>query len=259
MKIEYSLMEDMWRLFGFLALVLFLLFDPLGIIPADVLAQGSGATSVQNNSPYQHIINTLVKLFILAVLVEIALAVLFRWRVFLRHAEGRGWKVPIAFVVSLAIVIAHKIDLPGEVVSALGDTSTGGKEVGYAISALIIAGGSSSVNSIFESLGWRNPLVQQQKAEQERQKTQGRLWVQVTRPAGSTSEGQPLIVNVDSVSVGTIPPDQHRFGGQNGYMIVPGSHTIDVTWTDQGGNQKKASKQVVVAGGSTISETFMLS
>ena len=184
---------------------------------------------------------------------------LFRWRFFLRYSEGRGWKVPIAFLVSLAIVVIHKIDLPGEVVAAFGAASLDGKEVGYLISALIIAGGSSSVNSIFETLGWRNPLAQSQKAEKERQKTQGRLWVRVTRPAGGSSQGQPLTVSVDDVAVGVIPPRQDIFGGDNGHALVPGSHTIDVTWTDQTGTAQKASKPVVLAAGAAISETLTLS
>ena len=259
MKIEYPLIEDMWHLLGFAAIVLFLLFDPLGIISANAVAESLGTTSAQDNSTYQKIIDTLVKIFILAVLIEVALSVLFRWRVFLRYAEGKGWKVPIAFFVSLAIVIAHQIDLPRDVVKAFGDTPALSKEVGFLISALIIAGGSSSVNSVFEKLGWRNPLAQQQEAEQERQKTQGRLWVQVTRPANTSSVGQLLTVSIDGVAVGMMPPGQDNFGGQNGHTVAPGSHTIDVSWTDQAGSDQKASKAVVVAAGATISETLTLS
>lgn len=267
MKIKYPLIEDMWHLLGFVAIVSVLLFDPLGIISANAVAQDPGTTPPQNNDTYQMIIDMLVMIFILAVLIEVALSVLFRWRVFLRKAEGKGWKFPIAFVVSLAIVIAHQIDLPSDVVVAFADKLADGnsdtpafsKEVGFAISALIIAGGSSSVNSVFERLGWRNPLAQQQKAEQERQKTQGRLWVQVTRPANTSSVGQPLTVSIDGVAVGMMPPGQDNFGGQNGHTVAPGSHTIDVSWTDQAGSDQKASKAVVVAAGATISETLTLS
>ena len=170
MKIEY-LIEDILRLLSFVIIVAFLLFDPLGIIPAQVIAQQADASATQDNDTYQSIINLLVMIFILSVLIEVALAVLFQWRVFLRFAHGRGWKVPIAFVVSLAIVIAHEIDLPGDVVAAFGVTTGAGKGVGYVIGAFIIAGGSSSVNAVFAKLGWRNPLAQNEKAKQERQRT----------------------------------------------------------------------------------------
>jgi len=259
MKIKYPLIEDMWHLLVFAAIVSVLLFDPLGIISGNAVAQEPVKTLAQDNSTYQMIIDTLVKIFILAVLIEVGLSVLFRWRVFLRIAEGKGWKVPIAFFVSLAVVFAHEIDLPGEVVAAFGDTPVGGKEVGYLISSFIIAGGSSSVNSVFERLGWRNPLAQQEKAEQEQQKTKGRLWLQVTRPTGSSSVGRPLTVSIDGVAVEMMPPGQDNFGGQNGHTVVMGSRKIDVSWTDQAGNEQKASKSVVVAAGATVSETLTLS
>ena len=258
MNIKDPRIEDIGRIFGFLAIVLFLLVDPFGIIPADVLAQDQSATEVQDNTTYEHIIDALVKIFILAVLIEIALSVVFQWRLFLRHAEGKGLKVPISFIISLVIVIAHQIDLPGEVVSAFGDTPTKGKVIGYLISALIIAGGSSSVNSIFESLGWRNPLSQKIKAEQEQQKIQGRLLLQVTRPAGGTSENQLLMVNIDGKTVGTIPPGQNSFGDQNGHVVVPGRHRIDVSWMDQGGNEQTARALVVVPVGTSTRETLRL-
>ena len=40
MRIKYPLIEDMWHLLGFAAIVAFLLFDPLGIISANAVAQG---------------------------------------------------------------------------------------------------------------------------------------------------------------------------------------------------------------------------
>lgn len=273
MKIENPLFEDGLRLLAFLAIVSFLMFDPLGIIAADALAEEHGAPPAPDTGVYQPIIKLLSMIFILAVLIEVALSVLFRWRVFLRYTEGRGWKVPIAFVVSFAIVVTHGIDLPGDVVAAFSAAAADGgkvvapsdaaaadgKEVGYLISALIIAGGSSSVNSIFEALGWRNPVAQQKKSEKERQKTQGRLWVQVTRPAGGSSVGQPLSVSVDGVAVGMIPPGQDTFGDKYGHTVRPGSHTIDVTWTDQAGNEQKADASVVVAAQAKVTGTLTLS
>ena len=74
MKIENPLIEHMWCLLGFVAIVSFLLFDPLGIIPANALAQEPGVPPAQDNSTYQSIVNTLVKIFILAVLLEVGLA-----------------------------------------------------------------------------------------------------------------------------------------------------------------------------------------
>ncbi len=68
-----------------------------------------------------------------------------------------------------------------------------------------------------------------------------------------------MTLSVDGVAVAILPPGQDSFGGQNGHTVVRGSHTIDVTWTDQAGNDQKASKSVVVAAGAAISETLTLS
>ena len=163
------LIEYAWQPLLFMAIVAFLLIDPLGIITAQVMAQTRDGDLLPDKDVFAPIVKLLSMIFILAVLVEVALSVLFRWRIFLRYFDSIGLKVPIAFAVSLAIVIANEIDLPGDVIEAFGTTPTAGKEVGYFIGALIIAGGSSSVNAVFEKLGWRNPVAQKEKAEKDKQ------------------------------------------------------------------------------------------
>ena len=67
-----------------------------------------------------------------------------------------------------------------------------------------------------------------------------------------------MTVSVDSVAVSMLPPGQDTFGGEKGHTVKPGSHTIDVTWTDQQGGDQKASKTVAVAAGAAIRETLTL-
>ena len=184
MKIETPLFEDSLRVIGFLSIVGFLVLDPLGMVTGDVFA-ADGSGQPQGGGDYQGVMNILGMIFVLSVLIEIGLAVLFDWRKFLLFAEGKGLKVPIAFAVSLLIVGTHGIDVPSEVVAAFQGKPASPGVVGYIVSALIIAGGSSSVNGIFARLGWRNPVVQTQKAEEERGKTKGRLWVTVVRPSST--------------------------------------------------------------------------
>lgn len=262
-----ALFEDIWRVLAFVAILAFLLFDPVGIVAQETTGQTSpppAATTPDTGtppegSPYGELFDLLVEIFILAVLIEVGLAVLFQWRVFLRFFEGRGWKVPIAFGVSLAVVLAHGIDLPGEVVTVLDGESTGGKEVGYLVSALIIAGGSSSVNSVFASLGWRNPLAAREKAEQEQQASQGRLWVKVIRPANATSQNQPVIVKLDGTAVGTIPPGEDLFGGSKGHLASPGRRTVEAAWTDQAGGSHDAQQEVALVKGTPVTVSLTLS
>lgn len=257
MLIKTPLIEDTLRVLGFLAIVGFLLVDPLGIITGDVLAD-TAVGAAQGNVDYQNIINILGLIFILAILIEIGLSVLFDWRMFLRYSEGRGWKVPIAFFVSLAIVMTHGIDVPKEVVTVFQGKQTSAGIVGYMISALIIAGGSSSVNGIFERLGWRNPVVQAKKAEQEREKAKGRLWIKIVRPTGGTSDGQPVTVSIDGLATGVLAPNQDTFGGSDGHAVKQGERTIKVTWSDQSGSLKEAEEKAVVVVGQPVSKTLTL-
>jgi len=265
--------EDMLRVLGFLAIFAFLLIDPLGIVASDALAEdevNAGAAGQAPAAPptpaapggskadYGGIVDILSMIFILAVLIEIGLSVLFKWRVFLRFAEGRGLKVPIAFVVSLAIVMTHSIDLPAAVVATFDMNEVSGSEVGYFISALIIAGGSSSVNGIFEKLGWRNPVPQTRKAEAERQKDRGRLWVAIERTQGGTSDGQAVTVSIDGQQVALLAPTESTSGGSEGHSVSQGTRKIQATWTTSQGTEQKLERDVFVAAGKGMTEKLTL-
>jgi hypothetical protein len=244
-------------------IALALVVDPFGMISPGVFAGEAGLTENGGGAvpgAYTQLTNTLVKVFVIAVLIEVALSVLFRWRIFLRYFEGRGVKVPISFFFSLAVVVTHKIDLPGEVVAALDGLAKPvvPTDIGLAVSALIIAGGSASVNSVFKSLGWRNPLEQNQIAQDERMRTQARLRIEVTREHGGETEGRNLVVRLDGAVVGTIASDRNEFGGSEGYTVKAGQHKVDVAWNDPSGQEQKQSRTVTVAKGGKAVETFAL-
>ena len=273
-------LKELWRPFMFLMLVALLLIDPLDMFPASAAEQSNAPPApsqvadplpappnVANNpnstppDAYQSITNTLAMVFILAVLIEVGLAVLFRWRTFLRVAEGKiGWKVPIAFGVSYIVVLSHGIDLPADVVGAFNKGASTGNPVGEMISALIIAGGSASVNGVFQKLGWRNPVLQQDKLKQDREKTHAWLVLTVTRAGGSSSIGKQLTVTLDKKAFGTIPSDQDKFGAATLQFVAPGSHEIGISWMDGQGNKAEATpKQVTAVAGAPLVESFSLS
>jgi hypothetical protein len=245
-KIKITLLEDSLRIIGFLSVVGFLVLDPLGIVAGNIFA-AEETPPIQVSGDYRSIANTLGMIFILAVLIEVGLAVLFDWRVFLRYFEGKGVKVPITFIVSLIIVSAHGIDIPSEVVTAFSDKPANPEVTGYLISALIIAGGSASVNGIFTRLNWRNPALQAAKADKERAKMTGRIWVTVERPTGKTSDGEPVAVAIDDVPVGVLAPNEQTFGGKEGYQVQPGKRTVKATWTDSSGASHEMKEETEVA------------
>jgi hypothetical protein len=99
----------------------------------------------------------IVKLFVLAALLESALALLFNWRPFVATLDGRAVKPLISFGVSLGVVLTFGLDDVEVLLEAYGsDPITGtGERVSQFIEAMIIAGGSSGVNTLLRNLGFR--------------------------------------------------------------------------------------------------------
>jgi hypothetical protein len=197
---------------------------------------------------------TLLMILVLAILLETGLSTLFNWRLFLLYGEGRGIKVPIAVAVAYLFVNQFNIDAIAEILSSFsGNTyppGTGGK----ILTALIIAGGSSAVFSIFERFGIRNPLERRETAEKMRKKSH--LKVQVTRD--KVSRSQPITVKIDEEIVGVIEANRNRFGGIVGYEIPPGELKLEISGLDDQGNKIPATRTVPVAPGATVVESFQL-
>jgi hypothetical protein len=127
------------------------------------------------------------------------------------------------------------------------------------ITALIIAGGSASVHAVFQSLGWRNPVQQAEEAKEEREKSKGILWVDVKRAAGGTAEGKPITLTVDNELVAKLPPDVALAGGEDGFLLAPGKHTIAAEWTADTGEENDKKVSVRIAAGKRVSESLTLS
>jgi len=96
-------------------------------------------------------------LFILAVLVESGLQLLFRWRPYLRIFDTSSANALIAFAFSFFLVRLFSLD----VVTNLFNIYTQPTEIqgntlpGYILTALIIAGGSAGVNRLLRTFGFR--------------------------------------------------------------------------------------------------------
>jgi hypothetical protein len=109
----------------------------------------------------------IVKLFVLAVLLESALALLFNWRPFVVYFDGRAVKPVVSLVVALVVVFAFGLtDLETLLRAYGGDPMTGeGATICRIIEAMIIAGGSSGVNTLLRNLGFRAIPTQEQPTQ----------------------------------------------------------------------------------------------
>lgn len=128
---------------------------------------------------YREAFKALFVLFVLALLLESGLALLFRWRPFLVYFDGRGVKTVISFVFALLFVWSFDMDIVTDLVNVYTQRATPFKHgfEGYVITALILAGGSSAVNNIFVGLGFRSVVTRADIAPKP-PRTEG--WISVT-------------------------------------------------------------------------------
>ncbi len=99
----------------------------------------------------------LVKLFVLAVLLESALALIFNWRPFVVVFDGRGVKSIISFLGAWVVVGSLHPEAIKELMEGYGTTLTAtGEDVATILEAMIVAGGSAGVNNMLRALGFRS-------------------------------------------------------------------------------------------------------
>jgi hypothetical protein len=99
-------------------------------------------------------VRALLQLFVLAVLLESALALLFNWRPFLAIFDGRGVKSIISLAASLVLVFTFHIDA---IRSLMTDFSGAVPDNTFSkiLTAMVVAGGSSGVNNLLRAMGFR--------------------------------------------------------------------------------------------------------
>lgn len=93
--------------------------------------------------------------FILAVLLESGLAVVFSWRPFVEFFNARAVKPLISFAVALIFVRSFGLDVVTALVNAFSTQKWDPEYTGSILSALVIAGGSAGVNNIMVAFGYR--------------------------------------------------------------------------------------------------------
>lgn len=103
----------------------------------------------------------LIKLFVLAAILESALALLFNWRPVVVFFDRRGIKTLVSFAFACAITYGFGSKLLFELFRAYGLITVPAASAGdglflcQLLEAMVIAGGSSGVNNLFRTLGIR--------------------------------------------------------------------------------------------------------
>jgi len=104
---------------------------------------------------YQDSFKAIFLLFILAVILESALALVFNWRPFVETFNSRAVRPLISFIVALVFVQLFNLDIVTSLVNGATTQQFPVSTAGAVLTALVIAGGSSGVNTMLVGLGYR--------------------------------------------------------------------------------------------------------
>ena len=96
---------------------------------------------------WEILFQVLITIIVLSFFIERVLSLVFEHRIYVNNLDKKGFKEPIAFIVSLVVVWHWQFDALGVILKA-DQTSP----LGYIITAAIIAGGSKASIKLFHDL-----------------------------------------------------------------------------------------------------------
>ncbi|HEX8572493.1 MAG TPA: hypothetical protein VF759_07065 [Allosphingosinicella sp.] len=253
--------------------------DPVGNGAGDATGNNGAGNSADEPPPnpevdkevYAQVFRLLFIIFALAVVLESGLAVIFNWRPFLRRFDGRGVRTVIAFFAALLIAGGLDLDLIERLYAALDADDRANNDlgpVGEVITALVLAGGSSGVNNIFQALGFRR-VGRAEEVVRRPKRTEGWLAVRLHRADAvgpvrvelkKGTEGAWLLIG--AITGERRPPaafawavrDETRFPTTGGYSL-PENVEVELKLTgvdEDGGPLTWTSGKLLLAGGAII-------
>ena len=156
----------------------------------------------------------LVGLFVVATILESALALLFQWRLYKEFFNGRAVKTLVMFGVAYAVVRLLCYDVFANVLSSVpgaGNGTAGAKELSEVLSACVLAGGSAAVNELFKALGLRSPVA---ATEDKPKPPADRAWLSVkVRRRKAVGDIALHVVHIDPSDPHLDPPVANELAG----------------------------------------------
>ena len=198
---------------------------------------------------YEASFKAIFVLFILAVLVESGLALLFRWRPFLDTFDSRSTNAVVALVFSYIFVQAFNLDITTALVNVYSGTKYPAGTAGLILTAMIIAGGSAGVRRILQTFGFRAPSPPNAPPPTPpvdeawvsvtliRKNAVGPVNVQIGAPGTVAIAGTINGRGVRRGLFGYFLRDKSRFPNSGGYRVVPGHYEIRLSGNDANGAQ----------------------
>ncbi len=144
----------------------------IALVGAAEPANAQGAASVDTAG----LTKLLFGLFVVATMLESALATIFNWRLYREFFDNRATKTLVMIAAGCAVVWAFQYDVFDQVIVAAGGVSPSDKTGSRLLSALTLAGGSAAVYQLFKALGLRQPA---EPLEAKPKPAENRAWVSV--------------------------------------------------------------------------------
>ncbi|MGO7919437.1 hypothetical protein ACC755_09750 [Rhizobium ruizarguesonis] len=159
---------------------------------------------------------SLTILFVTAVILESAFAIIFNWRVFLAYFDTKGVKTILMIGVSLLVVWIFNLDVVASLVAAYTLPATGADQAALAaevakttgpisklITAFVLAGGSSGIHNMMYALGFRSS----RDTDVTPKPPQDEAWVSVrVKRVNAVAPVQVAVSKVDAAPDDVIPP-----------------------------------------------------
>jgi len=240
-------------------LAFFLTVSVFSLQAETAISENNSAIAQQTNKPQENIplfhlnekdwgdvSQALLFLYIASTLVEAGLGVVFRWRVWIRFLDEKGFKIPLVILFSFWLVECSNYDPVGVILKALdvGEQITNPTTnqlvfkgmnglCTQILSTLIIAGGSAGIITIYKKLRLREgERDNEEKKNKERSKRRFKL-IKITRK--NAAPDATIQVLLDDEMIGTILADKSSYAAFAGYEVTKGEHKLALKGEDNNG------------------------
>jgi hypothetical protein len=191
-------------------------------------------TSGFSEEAYPEAFKALFLLFVLAIVLEMALAILFNWRPFVETFNSRAVKPVVSLAFALVLVYMFDIDLVTSLAKLISPNVSPLDNTGRILTAMVIAGGSAAVNNLMVGLGFRQQRTPEQVAPKP-PANKGWISVSIVRTdkikgpvtiaiGVATGSQVPVVASLEHSASGRMYRyffrDRGRFPGSGGYAIA---------------------------------------
>jgi len=210
-----------------------------GQSPTIAISVKPAAPQLNDAQFYASSFKALFALFIIAVITESGLALLFNWRPYLRRFDGKAANPLVALLFSLLLVWLFDLDIATSLMNTYSGTKLAANPPGMVLTAMIIAGGSAGVNKVFQAFGFRSPASQEAAPKPplnqawlsvtlRREKADGNVDVLIG-PAGHQQAAGSISGTGSRLRwLSWLLLNKSRYPGSGGHVMAPGT-PVEVT------------------------------